>query len=179
MWSQLCILYSQSRGPQTHGTLYHKLHVFLKVVLEIHLPTTRSQLVWSFESQSRVKVKVVKWCRKKWNDHNLMYIYHKQCEILQKKSPKQLKRSISVISHWFSLEMVQNKPKLRKRKHFFLGLENFSEVFRVCHRKADVQGFPKLWLFLFLKNFNPKFGSAILTTAHNCGCHLKEPIWRK
>ena len=44
----------------------------------------RSQLVWSFESQSRVKVKVVKWCRKKWFDHNQMYIYHKQCEILQK-----------------------------------------------------------------------------------------------
>ena len=45
---------------------------------------TQSQLVWSFESQSRVKVKVVKWCRKKWFDHNLMYIYHKQCEIMQK-----------------------------------------------------------------------------------------------
>ena len=38
---------------------------------------SQSQLVWSFESQSRVKVKVVKWCRKKWFDHNLMYIYHK------------------------------------------------------------------------------------------------------
>ena len=65
--------------------------------------------MWSFESQSRMKVKVVKWCRKKWFDHNLMYIYHKQCEILQKKSPKQLKHSISVISHWFSVEMVQKK----------------------------------------------------------------------
>ena len=43
--------------------------------------TTQSQLVWSFESQSWVKVRVVKWCRKKWNEHNLMYIYHKQCEI--------------------------------------------------------------------------------------------------
>ena len=31
-----------------------------------------------------MKVKVVKWCRKKWNEHNLMYIYHKQCEIKQK-----------------------------------------------------------------------------------------------
>ena len=45
---------------------------------------TQSQLVWSFESQSRVKVKVVKLCRKKWFDHNMMYIYHKQYEILQK-----------------------------------------------------------------------------------------------
>ena len=30
-----------------------------------------------------VKIKVVKWCRKKWNEHYLMYIYHKQCEIKQ------------------------------------------------------------------------------------------------
>ena len=57
---------------------------------------------------------------KKWNDHNLMYIYHKQCEILQKKSLKQLKQPISVISHWFSLEMVQKVPTLYKCKRFFL-----------------------------------------------------------
>ena len=31
-----------------------------------------------------IHVKVVKWCRKEWNEHNLMYIYHKQCEIMQK-----------------------------------------------------------------------------------------------
>ena len=31
-----------------------------------------------------IHVKVVKWCRKKWNEHNLMCIYHKQCEIMQK-----------------------------------------------------------------------------------------------
>ena len=29
-----------------------------------------------------MKVKVVKRCRKKWNEHNLMYICHKQCEIM-------------------------------------------------------------------------------------------------
>ena len=34
-----------------------------------------------FQKKSWVKVKVVKWCRKKLNEHNLMYIYHKQCEI--------------------------------------------------------------------------------------------------
>ena len=49
-----------------------------------HLWLRQSQLVCSFESQSWVKVKVVKWCRKKWNEHNLMYIYHKQYEIKQK-----------------------------------------------------------------------------------------------
>ena len=81
---------------------------------------TQSQLVWSFESQSRVKVKVVKWCRKKWFDHNLMYIYHKQYEILQKKSPKQLKHSISVISHWKGTKAMQTQTLKRLVKINFL-----------------------------------------------------------
>ena len=29
-----------------------------------------------------MKVKVVKWCQKKWNEHNLMYVCHKQYEIM-------------------------------------------------------------------------------------------------
>ena len=31
-----------------------------------------------------IHVKVVKWCRKECNEHNLMYIYRIQCEIMQK-----------------------------------------------------------------------------------------------
>ena len=38
----------------------------------------------------------------------------------KKKSMKQLKRPNSLISHWFSVEMVHNGPKLCKRKRFFL-----------------------------------------------------------
>ena len=38
----------------------------------------------SYHHTRPMKVKVVKWCRKKWNEHNLMTIYHKQCEIKQK-----------------------------------------------------------------------------------------------
>ena len=64
------------------------------------LLTTQSQLVWSFESQSWVKVKVVKWCRKKWNEHNLMWIYHKQCEILQKIHWNSSNGQI----HWFPID---------------------------------------------------------------------------
>ena len=30
------------------------------------------------------KLKVAKWCWKQRNEHNLMYIYHKQCENMQK-----------------------------------------------------------------------------------------------
>ena len=59
-----------------------------------------------------------------------MYIYHKQCEIMQKKSMKQLKRSTSLISHWFPVEMVHNGPKLCKRKRCFLCCKNFQEVSR-------------------------------------------------
>ena len=72
---------------------------------------TQSQLVWSFESQSRVKVKVVKWCRKKWFDHNQMYIYHKQCEILQKNH----RNSSNIQFQWFPIEKGR---KLCKRKRW-------------------------------------------------------------
>ena len=72
---------------------------------------SQSQLVWSFESQSRVKVKVVKWCRKKWFDHNQMYIYHKQCEILQKNH----RNSSNIQFQWFPIEKGR---KLCKRKRW-------------------------------------------------------------
>jgi len=48
----------------------------------IHM--TQSRLMSWYESCRWVKVKVVKWCRKKWNEHNLMYICHQQCEIMHK-----------------------------------------------------------------------------------------------
>ena len=38
-----------------------------------------------------IHVKVVILVSEKWNEHNLMYIDHKQCEIMQKNSMKQLK----------------------------------------------------------------------------------------
>ena len=42
-----------------------------------------------------IHVKVVKWCRKEWNEHNLMYIYHKQCEIMQKSQWNSSKANIT------------------------------------------------------------------------------------
>ena len=91
----------------------HKPYTFLQI-----RNMTASQYNPWFEFQSWMKVKVVKWCRKKkkWNEHNLMHIYHKQCEIMQKKSMKQLKRQTLLIYHWISVEMVQNEPKLCKHK---------------------------------------------------------------
>ena len=44
---------------------------------------TAFQYNHSFGFQKPMKVKVVKWGRKNWNDHDLMHIYHEQCEIIQ------------------------------------------------------------------------------------------------
>ena len=51
-----------------------------------------------------MNVKVVKWCLKMWNEHNLMNIYHKQCEIMQKIQWN----SSNGQNHWFPVEMVHN-----------------------------------------------------------------------
>ena len=59
-----------------------------------------------------MKVKVVKWCRKNWTKPNLMYIYHKQNEIMQKNSMKQLNRPSSLISG------CQEREKLLKAARF-------------------------------------------------------------
>ena len=45
---------------------------------------TRSHINPSYESGKWMKVKVAKWCCKKWNGPFLMHIYDKQCEIIQK-----------------------------------------------------------------------------------------------
>jgi len=50
----------------------------------LFLIMTHCELVWWEQSRNWTKVKVVKWCQKRWNWPILMYIYHIQCEILQK-----------------------------------------------------------------------------------------------
>ena len=112
---------------------------------------SQSQLVWSFESQSRVKVKVVKWCRKKWFDHNQMYIYHKQCEILQKNH----RNSSNIQFQWFPIEKGR---KLCKRKRWngwskSIVLENKVAInfdFRSGAKKSSHLDHP-------LQGYGPKF----------------------
>ena len=53
-------------------TLNHKPHM------------TAFQYNHSFGFQKPMKLKVVKWGWKNWNEHDLMHIFHKQCEIIQK-----------------------------------------------------------------------------------------------
>ena len=51
-------------------------------------PMTHNQLRVAIECRKGVKVKVVKWCWKKWSGPILMHIYAKQCEIMQKIDEK-------------------------------------------------------------------------------------------
>ena len=64
-----------------------------------------------------------------------------------KNSMKYLKQPTSMISHWFPVEKVHNGPKLCKCKLFSFCCQNFSDVFRVCHMKADVRPILKMWCF--------------------------------
>ena len=49
---------------------------------------TQCQIFWhsvrmSLGTGRPMKMKVVKWCQKNWNEHNLMY--HKKCEIMERE----------------------------------------------------------------------------------------------
>ena len=50
-----------------------------------------------------------------------MYIYQKQCEIMQKIKFEQLNRPILLISHWFSVLEVQNGPSYKYKQSEVLG----------------------------------------------------------
>ena len=54
----------------------------------IYLPEepfkTKNRIILTKQSGRPLKLKVVIRCRKKWNEPNLMYIYHLQCEKMQK-----------------------------------------------------------------------------------------------
>ena len=73
---------------------------------------TRNQINDTILFQNRVKVKVVGEVSEKLDQPYLMYIYHKQCEIMQKNSMKQLKRPTSLISG------CQEREKLLKAARF-------------------------------------------------------------
>ena len=66
---------------------YLLIYLMHTPIIIIHPPInnmTAFQYNHSFGFQKPMKVKVVKWGWTKWNEHDLMHIYHKQCEIIQK-----------------------------------------------------------------------------------------------
>ena len=60
----------------------------ITVAMMMVLIMTTSQINPSYECGKWMKVKVAKWCWKKWNGPILMHIYDKQCEIMQKNQWK-------------------------------------------------------------------------------------------
>ena len=68
-----------------------------------------------------MRVKVVKWCRKKWNEHNLMYVYHKECEIKQKNNETAQTANFTdfPLISCGNGPMVHNGPKLSNGNAFF------------------------------------------------------------
>ena len=70
-------------------------HYFQYLML-LHM--TLCEILWWKQSQRWTKVKVVKWCWNDWNGHCLVYIYHKQCGILQKNQWKGSNGQL----HWFN-----------------------------------------------------------------------------
>merc|ERR1719239_1576345 len=62
------------------------------------------------------KLKVAKRCWKQLNEHNLMYIYHKQCENMQKFNERAQTAKFSVFSRLRQELCTENPKKLRKQE---------------------------------------------------------------
>ena len=91
-----------------------------------------------------MKVKVVKWCRKKWNKPNLMYIYHKQSEIMQKNQWNSSNGQL----HWFLIDFLWK----------WSIMDQNANVFFLCHVKSQdffckvVASQKKTWLQFFVSS---------------------------
>ena len=82
-----------------------------------------------------------------------MYIYHKQCEIKQKKFFIETAQTANFTD--FPLILCGNGPKGTKTMQT---QTLFSRIGTVCHRNADVQGFLKMWWFLLLEFLSLSYG---------------------
>ena len=80
------------------------------------LHKTHNQLRVAIECRKGVKVKVVKWCWKKWNGPILMHIYAKQCEIMQKNRWKRSNGQIHCFCKGKSAPWCWKHGKLGKLK---------------------------------------------------------------
>ena len=70
------------------GNMLMPVLLRLKILPESIMDLTTSQINPSYECRKWMKVKMAKWCWKKWNGPILMHIYDKQCEIMQKNQWK-------------------------------------------------------------------------------------------
>ena len=89
---------------------------------------TQSKIIPLHQSTRPMKVKMVKllWETVGNSEMNIIWCISQTMWNQTKNSMKQLKQLISLASHWFSVEIIQNGPDLCKRKRIFLKLENLS-----------------------------------------------------
>ena len=123
---------------------------------------TNSQIRDTLLCQSREKLKVVKWCQKRWNWPILMYIYHKQCEIIQKI---QWKGSNSQLQCFYNGRLLTDRSSLLKtpetRETKTRITQNFELVWPIQGRtmwKLTSWGFRKCGSFRDFEVLNRSYG---------------------
>ena len=122
---------------------------------------TDCELVWWKQSRSWTKVKVVKWCQKRWNWPILMYIYHKQCEIIQKIQWKGSNSQLQCFYNGRSLTDRSSLLKTRKTRETKTWItQNFELVWPIQGRtmwKSTSRGFQKCGSFRDLEVLNHSY----------------------
>ena len=117
----------------------------------IHQIKTNSQIRDTLLCQSRAKLKVVKWCQKRWNWPILMYIYHKQCEIIQKIQWKGSNSQLQCFYNGRSLTDRSSLLKMKKTRETKTWItQNFELVWPIQGRtmwKSTSRGFQKCGSF--------------------------------
>ena len=132
LWSarSVCFVFLVSTLSFAHLNNALKAGILEKIFLATFtdLLTTQSQLVWSFESQNWVKVKVVKGVGK--SEISIIWCISITNKV---KSYKITERAQTFNFSDFPLMLGGSKgPKLCKRKRFCSLVGKFSEVFRGC-----------------------------------------------
>ena len=108
---------------------------------------TASQIKPLYQCRKQMKVKVVKWCWKKWNGPILMRIHAKQCEIMQKINKKAQTAKFTVFAREISSAVLKTWTT-RKTKTWIT--QNFQILYHIqgtTMRKLTSWGFRKCGTF--------------------------------
>ena len=138
-WISLPIFFSVHYWPQrVFFVRFYQIWRWCFWEKSTFLHTTHCEVVTGSHSQSRTKLKVVKWGFKKWNQHILMYIYAKQCEILQKNRWKSSNGQNHCFCNGKSAPRCWKHGKLGKLKRKLLKIFKYYTISRVppCERAS-------------------------------------------
>ena len=102
--------------------------------------------------------KVAKWCWKQQNEHNLMYIYHKQCEKGKQINESAQTAEFNVLSR-LRKELCAENPKTKEnKKKLNVNYSNFSNTIQGCTMSKSVpRAFQKCGTFRYLKVLNQSY----------------------